>query len=82
MLPPVDNFHEGTRPMNPLESWRLEQGYTYRRLGQALGVTTETARRYCLARGEKLARTPPPALLEQIARLTDGAVKPADFGVA
>lgn len=68
--------------MTKLEAWRLEQGYTYKRLAEALGVTTETARRYCLPAGDKLARTPSPALLVQVERLTSGQVTAADYGVA
>jgi transcriptional regulator with XRE-family HTH domain len=82
MLPPVDENHQGTRPLTKLETWRLEQGYTYKRLAESLGVTTETARRYCLPRGDRLARTPAPAVLQRMDRLTNGQVAAADYGVA
>lgn len=68
--------------MTKLEEWRLEQGYTYRRLAEALDITEETARRYCLPRGHKLARSPAPSTLRAIEKLTSGAVKPSDYDQA
>lgn len=62
-----------------LEAWRREEGWTFQRLAEALGVTEETARRYCLPEDHLLARFPTRPLLYQIHEITNGQVKPNDF---
>jgi hypothetical protein len=62
-----------------LDDWRKDQSVTLARLGVWLGVTEETARRYCLPEGHALSRMPPRPALYAIHGLTQGLVAPNDF---
>lgn len=62
-----------------LEEWRRIEGLSYARLGQMIGVTEETARRYCLPEDHSLARFPDRPRLRTIHRMSGGQVTPNDF---
>ena len=62
-----------------LEEWRLKMGRSYARMGGELGVSEETARRFCLPEKHALSRFPDRAMLRKIEALTGGQVTAADF---
>jgi hypothetical protein len=62
-----------------LEDWRLKMGVSYARLGLDIGVSEETARRFCLPEGHALSRFPDRAMLRKIEALTGGQVTATDF---
>ncbi len=62
-----------------LEEWRKEEGYSYARLASLLGVSEETARRYCLPETDPLSRFPDRQTLRVIHKRTNGQVMPNDF---
>lgn len=62
-----------------LREWRLLEGYTYKRLGEAIGVTEESARRLCLPDDHPLNRFPSRDDLRAIYKLTAGAVDANSF---
>lgn len=63
-----------------LEQYRLEKGWTYAQLANALGATHATiARRWCLRHTSKDRLIPSPKYMDRIMLLTDSAVMPNDF---
>ena len=57
-----------------LDDWRAVEGLTYMSLAELLGVSHESASRYCKGR-----RIPAPDIMSRIVAATAGAVQPNDF---
>lgn len=62
-----------------LEEYRRLEGLSLARLGEMIGVSEETARRYCLPETAPMSRMPHRPMLHTIHRMTDGKVTPNDF---
>jgi len=62
-----------------LDEWRKLEGYSFARLGALIGVSEETARRYCLPETDAHARFPDRCTLRVIYQKTEGKVTPNDF---
>ena len=65
-----------------LEQYRLEKGWTYAQLADALGASHATiARRWCLRHTSKDRLIPSPKYMDRIMLLTASSVMPNDFYV-
>jgi transcriptional regulator with XRE-family HTH domain len=65
-----------------LEQYRLEKGWTYAELANALGASHATiARRWCLRHTSKDRLIPSPKYMDRIMLLTASSVMPNDFYV-
>ena len=65
-----------------LEQYRLEKGWTYAELANALGASHATiARRWCLRHTSKDRLIPSVKYMDRIMLLTASAVMPNDFYV-
>jgi len=57
-----------------LEFWRNAEGLTYDALGECLGVSLQSALRYCLPADHKHARRPSTGPGRKLSALTKGAI--------
>jgi predicted transcriptional regulator len=62
-----------------LEEFRKEEGLSLEKLGLLIGVSEETARRYCLPETDSMSRFPNRRTLRTIYTITRGRVTPNDF---
>lgn len=62
-----------------LAAWLPAHGHNFRTAAEALGVSSEAVRLWCLAFDDPNRRVPTPSLMERIVEWTGGEVTPADF---
>jgi len=65
-----------------LEDWRLEQGYTFEKLGEKYGVGAALAFHHCQPMGARNHKLPSPAVMARIVAMTASTVTPNDFYLA
>lgn len=62
-----------------LDEYRRQEGLSLEKLGENIGVSEETARRYCLPEDHPMSRMPNRELLRTIYKVSGGQVTPNDF---